>query len=137
MGINLPVENPASLGEQEDKESHMDNRRQERRLKEEHKVTFVIISEDKNPIDDKTYYALTEDISTSGMKIMTEQLLQIGTLLRIELSLGGENKIIKLFGKVRWVEDLYDGELFTTGIAFTDNPPRKIMNLIEHVFKKD
>ena len=97
----------------------------------------MIISEDKNPINDETYYALTEDISTSGMKILTEKLLQIGTMLKIELSLWGENKIIDLYGRVRWIKELYDGGLFATGIVFEDTPPKNIMYLMEHVFKKD
>lgn len=115
----------------------MKNRRQEGRIKEEHRVTFMIITEDKNPIDEKTYYALTEDISTSGMKILTEKLLKIGTLLKIELSLWREKKIVDLYGRVHWVKELYDGGLFATGIGFEDTPPKNIMYLMEHVFKKD
>jgi c-di-GMP-binding flagellar brake protein YcgR len=115
----------------------MQNRRQEGRLSEEHKVTYVIVSEEKNPIDDKIYYALTEDISTSGMKLITEKPLEIGTFVKIELSLGGEKKFINLFGEVRWIKNLYDDELFTTGITFVKNPPKNIITLMEHVFKKD
>lgn len=115
----------------------MQNRRQEGRLSEEHKVTYVIVSKDKNPIDNEIYYALTEDISTSGMKLLTEKALNIGTLIKIELSLGGEKKNINLFGEVRWVKNLYDDELFKTGITFIKNPPKNIISLMEHVFKKD
>ena len=115
----------------------MKNRRQEGRLCEELKVTYVLVSEDKNPIDDKIYYALTEDISSSGIKLMTEKALEIGTWVKIELSLGGEKKIIDLFGEVRWVKNLYGDELFTAGITFVKNPPKNVINLMEHVFKKD
>jgi hypothetical protein len=115
----------------------MKNRRQEGRLSEEHKVTYTILSEDKNPIDDKVYYALSEDISTRGLNLLTEKALEVGTLVKIELPLEGEKQIIHLFGEVRWIKALYDAELFTAGIIFVKSPPKNIITLMEHVFKKD
>lgn len=129
--------NNTFVKKRQDEEQQMKNRRQEGRLCEENKVTYVIVSEEKNPVDDQIYYALTEDISSSGMRLMTEKALEIGTLVKIELSLGGDKKFIDLFGEVRWVKNLYDDELFTIGITFVKNPPKNVINLMEHVFKKD
>jgi len=113
----------------------MKNQRQEIRLKEEHKLTFVIVSEDKNPIDSNSYFAFTENISSGGIKILTNKLLEKGVLLEIDLSLGRKNKVFTLFGKVQWIKHLYDGELFAIGVMFEDNPPEKIMALMEYIFK--
>ena len=121
----------------EEKEQRMKNRRQEGRLSEEHKVTYTILSEGKNPIDDKVYYALSEDISTRGLNLLTEKALEVGTLVKIELPLEGEKQIIHLFGEVRWIKALYDAELFTAGIIFVKSPPKNVITLMEHVFKKD
>ena len=114
----------------------MRNQRKEIRLKEEHKLTFLIVSEEKNPLDDNTYLAFTENISSGGIKIVTNKLLKIGTLLEIELSLGGKNKAINLFGRVQWIRHLYDGELFAIGVMFEDNSAENIMSLMEYIYKK-
>jgi hypothetical protein len=114
----------------------MKNHRQEIRLKEEHKLTFVIVSENKTPIDGNFHLAFTEDISSSGIKIITNKLLKKGTLLEIELSLGHKNRVIVLIGRVKWIKHLYDGELFAIGVRFEDNPPQNIMALMEYIFKK-
>jgi len=47
-----------------------------------------------------------------------------------------EKKFIHLFGEIRWVKNLYDGELFTIGIKFVYNAPKNIITLMEQVFKK-
>lgn len=114
----------------------MKNQRKEIRLKEEHKLTFVIVSEDKNQIGENSYLAFTEDISSGGIKIITNKLLEIGMLLDIELSLGRKNKAIHLIGRVQWIKHLYDGEPFAIGVMFEDNPPENIMTLMEYIFKK-
>lgn len=114
----------------------MKNQRKELRLKEEHKLTFAIVSEDKNPIDGNIYLAFSEDISSGGIKILSNKLLEKGTLLEIELSLGRKNKVIHLIGRVQWIKHLYDGELFAIGVMFEDNPPEITMSLMEYIFKK-
>jgi Tfp pilus assembly protein PilZ len=114
----------------------MKNQRKESRLKEENKLTFMIVSEDKNPLDENAYLAFTEDISSGGIKIITNKLLEIGALLEIELSLGRKNKAISLFGRVQWIRHLYDGELFAVGVMFEDNPAENIMSLMEYIYKK-
>ncbi len=114
----------------------MKNKREEIRLKEEHKLTFVIISEDKNPIDDNSYLAFTENVSSGGIRIITNRLLVKGMLLSIELSIGRKNKVVNLIGRVQWMRHLYDGELFSVGVKFEDTPPENIMALMEYIFKK-
>lgn len=115
---------------------HMKNQRKEIRLKEEHKLTFMIVSEDKNPIDENSYLAFTENVSSGGIKIITSKLLEKRMLLNIELSLGRKNKVVNLIGRVQWIRHLYDGELFAVGVSFEDNPPESIMTLMEYIFKK-
>ena len=114
----------------------MKERRKEKRIKEESKVTFKLLSDDKLPRGKKIFYTLTKDISSGGIRIQTDTFLPINTLLKIELLLTNPPRSITAFGKVRWVKNLYDDELFEMGLEFVDTTPDSIMALMEHIYKK-
>ena len=112
------------------------NRRKEGRTSEENKLKFRIASNNEKPQVSITYYALTKDISVGGIRILTDRYLPVGTELRMELALLDSNKLINLVGKVRWINSLYENELYEIGIEFQDIPSDKTVALIEHIYKK-
>jgi hypothetical protein len=44
---------------------------------------------------------------------------------------------VEFDGKVKWVRNLYDGELFEMGVEFMDELSDSILSLIQHVSKSE
>ena len=107
--------------------------RREDRKAEENRVHIKVQSGD----GEKTFYALTKDISSGGMKILTDENLEVGTEMEIELSLSRIHKIVNVRGAVRWTNSLYDGGLFEVGMEFVDTPPERVLFLLEYVYREE
>ncbi len=112
----------------------MEEKRKERRLNEENKVTISVFSKDKSTHVRGNFFALTKDISLNGLKMHTDEKLDIGTVLKIELALAKSKKLISVIGRVKWVSEIYDGEVFEAGIEFIDTPPDRVLNLLDHLY---
>ena len=80
------------------------------------------------------FFALTKDISLNGLKIHTDVKLDIDTVLKIEIVLAKSKKLISIIGRVKWVSQLYDGEVFETGVEFIDTPPDRVLSLLDHLY---
>jgi hypothetical protein len=114
----------------------MEERRKERRLDEENKVTISVFSHDKSTHIKGNFFALTKDISLNGLKIHTDVKLEIDTVLKVEIALAKSKKLIRVIGRVKWVNQIYDGEVFETGIEFVDTPPDRVLSLLDHLYGK-
>ncbi len=112
----------------------MPDKRREKRVEEETKVAIRILPEDKYEHDKNVVYALTKDISSGGVKILTDRMLPVDTLLHIELTLAKLRKLVTVTGKVRWVKRLYDDEVFEMGLEFVDTPPERVILLLENIY---
>ena len=112
----------------------MTEKRREKRLEEETKVAIRILPDEEQEIDESVVYALTKDISSGGVKILTDKMLPVDTLLEIEMTLSRMRKIVSAKGKVRWLKPLYDGGVFEVGLQFVDTPPESIILLLEYVY---
>jgi hypothetical protein len=112
-----------------------EDKRKAKRIKEETQVTITLLSKDAMDPGKKLSYHLTKDISSVGLKILTNTFLPISSMLKIELALSKPPKLIIAFGKVRWVKSRYADELFEIGIEFADTPPDVIKALHEHIEK--
>jgi hypothetical protein len=112
----------------------MDEKRKERRLDEENKVTISVFSKDKSTQAKGNFFALTKDISLNGLKIHTDVNLDIDTVLKIEIVLAKSKKLVSVIGRVKWVSQLYDGEVFETGVEFIDTPPDRVLSLLDHLY---
>lgn len=112
----------------------MDEKRKERRLDEENKVTISVFSKDKSTHAKGNFFALTKDISLNGLKIHTDVKLDTDTVLKIEIALAKSKKLISVIGRVKWVSQLYDGEVFETGVEFVDTPPDRVLSLLDHLY---
>ena len=66
----------------------MTESRKEERRKEGNRVTIEMLSEDRAPSSETISFAITHDISFRGIKILSETLFPVNSILSIELFLG-------------------------------------------------
>jgi hypothetical protein len=112
----------------------MKDRRRDVRLVEENKVVVSLMTGEIRPGLPSVYYSLTRDISMGGIRLMTSASLEPGTRVRLELTLGRSRKRIRAVAEVRWVRDLYGGEVFETGLQFVGLEPDDEFALMDHIF---
>jgi c-di-GMP-binding flagellar brake protein YcgR len=75
---------------------------------------------------------MTRDISLSGMRIRTPDILPVHGHLRIELQLTDPPRAFILTGIVRQVVHDYATDMYEVGIEFTDPPPDLHRTLLKH-----
>ncbi len=111
----------------------MNEKRKSRRKKEGNLVTIDLISEEESQSSEKTSFAISDDISICGIKILSETLFPIDSLLRIKLTLEKTKKTINMTGKVRWARSLSD-KLHEIGIEIEDTTKENIKILFKHLY---
>lgn len=111
-------------------------RRKDSRISEEDKVIVELLSEIDPPPAKRIFNALTKDISPGGVRLMTNMILPVGSLIRMELALSKRRKLIQATGKVRWTRSVYGEELFEMGVEFREIALEDKMVLLEHTYKK-
>jgi c-di-GMP-binding flagellar brake protein YcgR len=111
-------------------------RRRESRISEEDKVLIELLTNGQTPEDKSTVNALTKDISPGGVRVMTNLLLPVDTLLKMEIVLSQRRRRVHTVGVVRWARSVYEEELFEMGIEFTQISPEDKMLLLEHTYRK-
>ena len=112
----------------------MKNRRKEPRRKEENQVGLSLSSGRPLPNGQESIQVLTQDISTGGLRILTDVQLEARSRMTVRLVLTRTRKVLELEGEVRWVTPVYENELFEVGIEFMDIPPAKALLLLKHVY---
>ena len=114
----------------------MTERRKEESKKEGNRVTIEALHNDQTPSGERVTFAVTDDISFRGIKILSDTPYPINSLLSIELFLGIIKKKINVTGKVRWIFSLGE-ETYEMGIeietANTSGDDKQI--LIDHVYR--
>lgn len=108
------------------------DRRRDVRIVEENKVAVTPLPAAHGVA--AVYHSLTRDVSVAGLRIMTTAPLEPGGRVRLELTLGRSRKRIRVVAEVRWVRDLYGGEVFEAGLRFVDLEPDAEFALMDHVF---
>lgn len=111
-------------------------RRRESRIPEEDKVVIELLTNGQIPGDKSVINALTKDISPGGIRIMTNVLLPVGTLLKLEIVLSQRRRRLHATGAVRWARSVYEEELYEMGIEFDHITPEDKMLLLEHTYRK-
>ena len=111
-------------------------RRQESRINEEDKVVVELLTNGQIPGDKPIINALTKDISPGGARIMTNILIPVNTLLKLDIVLSQRRRRVHGTGIVRWSRSVYQEELFEMGIEFTQISPEDKMILLEHTYRK-
>ena len=112
----------------------MSEKRKEKRVEDEIKVAIKLLPKEEYQHDKNVMYALTKDISSGGVKIVTDKMLPIDTVLKIELTLAKIRKLVEATARVRWVNRLYDDDVFEMGLEFVDTPAESVMLLLEYIY---
>lgn len=112
------------------------DRRRDSRVKEEDKVVIELLTNGQPPAEKTILNALTKDISPGGVRLTTNRLLPVNTLLKMEIVLSRRRRVVHAMGIVRWTRTVYDEDMFEIGIEFTQISPDDKMLLLEHTYKK-
>jgi hypothetical protein len=110
----------------------MKERRKSKRKKEGNRIEIEPISKDNGYQGKNNGFAITDDVSLYGMKVIIESFFPIDTLLRIDLSLLKTKKSVTMTGKVRWVKRIGDN-LNELGIEMVDVTKDNIKILFEYL----
>ncbi len=111
-------------------------RRRDSRLIEENKIAIELLTDGRTTAGKTINNALTKDISPGGVRVVTNMLLPVDTLLKMEIVLSGIHRLVRAMGVVRWTRSIYEEEMFESGIEFTQISPEEKMLLLEHTYKK-
>lgn len=111
----------------------MPEKRRAKRLKKKVKITIKLASSDDELTGCKFFHRLTKDISLVGIGFQCNTFIPMNSLLKIELFVSKPVRIITAFGRVRWIRDLYDGELFEMGVEFVDTSSEVIRILKRYI----
>lgn len=113
----------------------MKDKRREVRIVEENKVVVSLMTGEVRAGLPGVFYSLTRDVSMGGLRIMTVAPLEAGARVRVDLTLGRSRKRIRAVAEVRWVRDLYAGEVFEAGLQFVGLEPDAEFALMNHIFR--
>ena len=111
-------------------------KRRDSRIDEEDKVLIELLTNGRPPADKTIINALTKDVSPGGVRLLTNVLLPVNTLLKMEIVLSQRRRQVHAMGVVRWAHSMYEEEMFEIGIEFTQISPDDKMLLLEHTYKK-
>ena len=114
----------------------MTESRKEERRKEGNRVTIEVLQEEKASPVKTVSFAITNDISFRGIKILSETHFLENSLLRIELFLGAFNKKVAMTGRVRWVNSI-DDEMYEIGVELETSKASRddLQTLIDHLYR--
>ncbi|MCK7480499.1 MAG: PilZ domain-containing protein [Candidatus Moduliflexus flocculans] len=112
----------------------MKDRRRDVRVLEENKVVISLMTGEVRPGVPTVFYSLTRDVSMGGLRVMTSAPLASGDRVRLELTLGRSRRRIRAVAVVRWVREIYDGEVFEIGLNFTALSAEAEFALMDHIF---
>jgi c-di-GMP-binding flagellar brake protein YcgR len=113
------------------------SKRREKRFKEKNKVVICFAQENKNTIDHMPINAATHDISLGGARIQVDKHFPVNSVIRIQINLSRSGETIKVDGKVRWIRELPDENLYEIGVEFLHNISKTILSLIRHLYGED
>jgi hypothetical protein len=112
----------------------MKDKRRDVRVLEENKVVISLMTGEVRPGAPTVFYSLTRDISVGGLRVMTSARLASGDRVRLDLTLGRTRRRIRAAAVVRWVREIYDGEVFEIGLEFTGLSAEAEFALMDHIF---
>jgi len=111
----------------------MDERRKEERKQDAHKVDLKPYSDYMQTFIRRTSFALTENISQGGVKILTDTFLPLDSVVRLEINMARYNRKMTLPGKVRWVFEHEDTRIYEMGLEFVDKSQNNTVELKEYL----
>ncbi len=65
---------------------------------------------------------------------MTNTFVPEGARVRIEIALTGSRRLVRGTGTVRWVNRLFEDDIFEMGVEFAEIDPESIGAILEHIY---
>ena len=112
-------------------------RRKYKRINEENRAIIRLMTEGIGSTKNKEIFALTQDISKNGAKLLTDVDFSVGTVFKTTVVLSKSEEILKFDSKVKWIRTLKDGESFEIGVEFMDEISKSVFSLIQHVDRSE
>lgn len=109
-------------------------RRKDKRIKDMSGVAFQAMLESSEDDSTKICQAIIQDISLGGIRVHCDNYVPVNTPIKINLTLDRSRKFLSMYGKIRWIRSLYEGESYEFGVQFEQITPQDSMNLLQHLF---
>ncbi len=111
----------------------MDERRKENRKQDAHKVDLKPYNDYLQTFLKRNSFALTENISLGGVKILTDTFLPLDSVVRLEINMARTNRKMNFPGKVRWIFAHSDAHIYEMGLEFVDKSAKSSTVLAEYL----
>jgi hypothetical protein len=111
----------------------MDERRRAPRVQEESEVTITIAANGNEFPKETVIHNRGKDISTSGIRINTNIILPLDTLLMMDIKLKYLQQKIGALGKVKWIKLVVEDESYELGVQFVSSPREARQKLAEYI----
>jgi c-di-GMP-binding flagellar brake protein YcgR len=112
----------------------MRERRKEHRVPEEDRVVLSLGQDRGNGRAGATFTSLTRDISPGGLCFVSAVPVPKGAIIRFEIALTGSRRLFRGTGTIRWVNRLFEDDVFEMGVEFAEIDPESIGAILEHVY---
>lgn len=101
--------------------------------------------QDANTVDLKPYtdylhsfikggsFALTENLSVGGVKIITDTFLPLDAVIRLQINMARSRQKVILPGKVKWITEHRDEHIYEMGFEFVDISKKNSTTLREYL----
>lgn len=75
----------------------------------------------------------TVDISSKGAGFLSRRFIPVDTKMAVELNLSSQGDPVMAMGRVTWIRQIPDSDMYHLGLTFTEIPAR-IKNRLEKIF---
>jgi c-di-GMP-binding flagellar brake protein YcgR len=114
----------------------MEERRKAPRIQEDSEVTITIAAKGSGFPEETVIHNRGKDISTSGIRIKSNIILPIDTLLMMDIKLKYLQQKIGAMGKIKWIKIIVEDESYELGVQFVSSPREARQKLAEYIFWK-
>jgi hypothetical protein len=115
----------------------MEIRRRDKRFKEKNEVIIQYVADRRKINNYIEINATTFDLSISGARIHSKKSFPVDTVLRIQIDLKKSNQVIKVDGKVKWVERMSSEDFYEMGVEFLHDISKTVLSLLKHLYGED
>lgn len=109
-----------------------ERRREKRKIEED--LVIIEYFPDNGSATTKKHGAMTQDLSIGGARMLTDKFFPVGTPFQITLTLRKTKQQVRVRGKVKWVKEDPESELFEIGVEFLHNISKTVLSLISHLY---
>ncbi len=107
--------------------------RKDRRFKQWNKTKITSIVDPRSSTRRSPVDAFTYDLSLGGARLHTAELFEVGTLLRLEITLSRTGETLRVEGLVRWRRREESAKFFEMGVEFQHSSMVTVLILMKNL----